>query len=82
MISLWAKYGCANQLKHLGPTSYKDQATKVEEVGTQRAKRSPTVSPSTKTPMEHFTRSLEKGDFANHKQRKKYENTRHTILSR
>jgi len=65
MISLGAKYGCANQPKHLGLISYRDQATKVEEVGTQRAKRSPTVLPSTKTPMEHFTRSLEKGDFAN-----------------
>jgi hypothetical protein len=67
MISLGAKYGCANQLKRLGLISYKDQVTKAEEVGTQRAKRSPTVLPSTKTPMEHFTRSLEKGDFANHK---------------
>ena len=67
MISLGEKYGCANQLKRLGLISYKDQATKAEEVGTQRAKRSPTVLPSTKTPMEHFTRSLEKGDFAKHK---------------
>jgi hypothetical protein len=66
MISLGARCGCANQLKRLGLISYRDQVTKVEEVGTQRAKRSPTVLPSTKTPMEHFTRSLEKGDFANH----------------
>ena len=67
MISLGAKYGCANQLKRLGLISYKDQVTKAGEVGTRRAKRSPTVLPSTKTPMEHFTRSQEKGDFANHK---------------
>ena len=65
MISFVARCGCANQLKHLGLINYKDQVTKEEEVGTQKAKRSPTVLPSTKTPMEHFTRSPEKGDFAN-----------------
>jgi hypothetical protein len=59
-----ARCGCANQLEHLGLTSYKDQVTKAEEAETQKAKRSPTVSLNTKTLMEHFTRSQEKGELA------------------